>query len=110
MKEIIYEKDSPQGKLKGILRVIKEDLYFKVSNNDYARQIVDQLKAKGAVIQESTRGWIKVNMFYGKNTTVFKLGDREFDLEDVTDEEIENILAEFYTFNFTKAGFACVVK
>lgn len=108
MKEIIYTQNNPQmGLIKGILRVIGSMLYFKFNNHQYSKQVIDQLKAKGAEIEKG-RGWIRVNMF--KDNEFVKLGDKEFNVKENTDEENEEILINFYVMHFRKSNFVVEEK
>lgn len=109
MRTLTYEKDSVEGRLKGILRVRGYHLFFKSNSNDYASQIIEQLKARGAEIEYSSNQWIRVNMFKDKGT-FFKLGERSFDIESDPVDKVEDSIIEFYLMQFTKAGFTCEVK
>lgn len=104
MKEIRFNKQAPAGEIKGILRIIGKIIYIKVNNWQYASQLIANLEAKGAKIDKSSRfGWIKIDMF--KDNTLVKLGEEEFDVTEKLDEEIEQILADFYVQQYVKAGF-----
>ena len=109
MKQINYSQKNPSlGNLKGILRIIGKTLYFKFNNNQHANQVIENLKSKGAVIEHSKNGWIYVDMF--KDKTMVKLGNKEFDVEEKSNEDVEQILYEFYMIQFTKANFKCEGK
>jgi len=45
-----------------------------------------------------------------KHNNLVKIGEREFDVTEISEQEVENILTEFYVLNYTKAGFKCEVK
>ena len=103
MKELIFKQDNPQlGKLKGILRIIGRQLYFKFNENQHSQQVIQQLQSKGAKVKIGD-GWIEVNMF--ENQEIVKLGEKEFNLNETSDAEIEVILLGFYKHQYTKAGF-----
>ena len=109
MKQINYSQKNPQyGQINGILRIGGKFLYFKSNSNQYEQQIMDQMKQKGAQIEKSDKNWVRVDMFGDR--TLVKLGDKEFDVNETPDEEIEIILYNFYLNHFTKAGFACTGK
>ena len=103
MKQIIYKQLNPKfGKITGVLRIRGKLLYFKFNNNQYAQQMVAQLQSKGAVIKIG-KGWIEVSMFH--NQEMIKLGEKEFDVTEKSDEEMEEILYDFYVAQFKKAKF-----
>jgi len=103
MKQIIYKQVNPQhGKITGDLRIRGKLLYFKFNNNQYAQQMITQLQNKGAVIKIG-KSWIEVSMFH--NQEIVKLGEKEFDVTEKSDEEMEEILYDFYTTQFKKAKF-----
>jgi hypothetical protein len=102
MKQFIYKND----KVKGVIRIIGKLLYFKVNNLQYSSQVISQLESKGAKIRVSPRSsWIEANIF-GDNKIV-KISGKEIDLDNITNEEIEDFLYKFYLIQYTKAGFKC---
>jgi len=109
MKEVHYKQDNAKyGSMTGVMRIIGRMVYFKNKNNEYTQQTLEQLKMRGAEIKISLAGWIQVDMF--KANTFVKLGEKEFDVNETPEKEIEKILAEFYATNYTKAGFNVEVK
>ena len=108
MKEITFIKtDSPFGKIKGTLRIIGKILYYKFNENQYSTQIIEQLKQKGAMITRA-KGWIRIDMFIDKDKV--KLNDKEFNINETPEEEIENILTEFYQNKYKTSGFQVEIK
>lgn len=109
MIEINYQKPNPQGGiLKGKLRIIGKDLFFLIHNSPYAQQLIQNLQSRGAVIEKDSRNkWVKADMFSNQKGNLFKIAGKEFNIEEVSDQEIESILGDFYYLNFQKAGFAC---
>ena len=108
MIQINFEKTGTgAGDVKGILRIDGKILFFKYSNNQYAQQAMAQMQAKGAIITPG-RGWIRVNMF-GQHEEV-KMGNKTFNAQTISDEEVEPILRDFYIENYAKSGFKCEVK
>ena len=103
MKEIRFTQNSAQGKINGILRIHEKILYLKCNNNQYSAQMISQMKSKGADIIERS-GWIRIDLFKDREGAV-KLGEFEFDLNNNSYEEIENILTKFYVLQYTKAKF-----
>jgi len=113
MKELLFEKlDSQAGQIKGILRVNGRIVYMKINSNQYTAQMISQLESKGAIInQGSGRNWIRINIFpYEKikDNSLVKIGGKEFDLNETSNEEVENLLIQFFTNQYTKAGFKCL--
>jgi hypothetical protein len=112
MIEINYSKPNPQGgMLKGTMRIIGTNLFLLTVDNPYTQEVVNNLVNKGARITKDLRNrWIKVDIFSGQESKYFKLGGHEFNIDEVTDMEVEKILGEFYFISFTKAGFKCQYK
>lgn len=103
MKQLIYTQENPQlGKIKGVLRIIGKLLYFKFNNSQQANQMIQQMQSKGAVIIMG-RKWIKIDMF--RDREYVKLGEKEFDVSKLSDDEVEKILFDFYKTQFKKANF-----
>ena len=103
MKQLIFTQENPQlGKLQVVIRFVGRLIYFKFSHNQYSQQIISQLKAKGADVT-IRQGWVQVNIFHGQE--VVKLGDKEFIIEETSNEEFEVILSDFYKIQYVKAGF-----
>lgn len=103
MKELTYSQLNPQyGKVKGHMRIVGKLIFFKFNNSGYSQQIIQQLKSRGASIEEG-RGWIKVDMF-GDNELI-KLDGKEINLKITSSEELEVILCEFYKAQYTNAKF-----
>lgn len=110
MQQIIYKKQTPGvGEVEGVLRIKGKLLYFKLKRNPTILEVVNNLRDKGAYVQESA-GWVLVDMFRNSPGTYFKLGNVEFDTAVVPETEIENILAGFYLEMFTKGGFTCKIQ
>ena len=60
------------------------------------------MKQKGANISEGN-GWYKIDLF--PNKTFVKLGAVEFNLQETSDDDLEEILFNFYYDNYLKAKF-----
>ena len=103
MRELIYTQTHPTlGNLKGVLRIIGKHLFFKFNDSTQAMQVISQLKARGAII-ENSKDWIKVDMFVDKD--LVKLGSQEFKISETSEQDIEKLLFDFYYNQFTKAKF-----
>lgn len=109
MREIRYSQEGTQlGNVNGILRIGGRNLFFKANNNQYGDQVIAQLESRGAEIEKSIKGWVRVDMF--RNQSLVRIGEKEFDVNETSDQEIEEILFNFYLIQFTKAGFKCSGK
>jgi hypothetical protein len=97
MKEFKFIKDN----VSGIFRVVGRYLFFKYSNTEQSKMIINEFMKKGINIQEG-RGWIRVDLI-GKNDNI-KIGDYEISTDE-TLEEIENKFYSFYTEQYRKLGF-----
>lgn len=102
MKELILTKQSQMGEIKIVLRIIKHKLYFKYNIHQYSQQAIAQYKAKGVKIREGN-GWLEVDIF-GDNKEA-NIGEFLINLEEDSDEKIENQLRDFYLANYIKSGF-----
>jgi hypothetical protein len=107
MKELRFVKNTGQGMVDGTLRVILKFLYFRYKDSAQNKQIIENFRSKGVKVWEG-RGWIKIDLI-GDNE-VFKLGTNEYIVSELTDEEIEEILFNFYKTEYTKMGFFVEVK
>jgi len=104
MKEITFTQNSQLGMIKGVLRIIGKILFFKFNNNQYAERIIEQMKQRGAIIDfGKNKEWIRVDIF--RDLELIKLGDKELDLKESSEEEIERFIADFYIEQYKKANF-----
>ncbi len=102
-KEIQFsQNNSTYGMIRGVLRIIGKNIYYKNNNSPQTMQIISQLRQKGAKITSSEK-WIQIEMFHDK--TLVKLGNEEFDVSKITDEEIELKLYTFYMLQYKKVGY-----
>ena len=102
MKEMRFKQMTQQGQVDGVLRVIGKLIYFKFHQSAYGDKLISQMREKGAEI-ETGKGWVKVNMF--KDKSFVKLGDEEFNINTTPDDDIEEILLNFYVQKYTEAKF-----
>ena len=107
LKQINFKKVEAGQLVSGTLRILNRFLYFKYANNTQLKSIIENFRAKGIKVQEGL-GWIKVDLI-GDNE-IFKLGSNEYNINEVTDEEIENILFNFYLEQYKKLNFIVEVK
>lgn len=105
MRELKFIKETQLGKIIVNLRIIKNLLYFKYNETQYAKQVISQFKAKGVKIREG-KNWIEVDLF-GDNKEA-KIGEYLIDLETDSQEKIEKNLEDFYLTQYIKSGFKLV--
>jgi hypothetical protein len=104
MKEFQAQTYSPtHGQLNIHMRIIGRKIYLKTSTSEPARQMIDKLREGGAQIFEGTKGWIEIDMFV--LSSCVRLGGKEFDIEEISVEELENILFNFYTSKYREAHY-----
>ncbi len=102
MKELTFKKSTGQGIADGILRVIGRFLYFKYQDSAQTKQVLQNFRSKGVKIWEGA-GWIKVDLI-GENELI-KLGENEYNVKEISEESIEDILFNFYLNQYKKMGF-----
>lgn len=108
MKQLNFNKKDPKmGDISGILRVDGKTCFFKFKDSQHSQTMIAKMQTKGAIITPG-RKWIKVNLF-GENKEVI-LGREQFNIDDKTDSELENILFNFFSEKYTQAGFECTIK
>jgi len=108
MIQIDFEKlGTGAGDVKGILRIDGKLIFYQFNSNQYAQQAIAQMQARGAIITPG-RKWIRVNMF-GEHEEV-KIGNKEFNVKEVSNREVELILRDFYIQKYSESGFKCEVK
>jgi len=102
------QHNSQYGILNIWIRIIGQDIFLRFNqNNPQKNQMIEQLRQKGAEIIES-ENWIKVNIF--RDNPYVRLGEVEFDVNDKSDEEVEQILANFFKMKYEQAKFKVEVK
>lgn len=106
-KELKFTKPTQGGKVEITLRILDKLLFFKWNDTTHAKQAIEYFRNKGVSIEEG-KGWIKVDLF-GNNENVI-LGDKEIDLMKTSQQELEQILCEFYKQQYKKSGFFVVEK
>ena len=108
MKELKFSKNDPQmGDVKVIIRIIGKIIFYKFNDHQYAQQVIQQLRNKGAIINVGRHGqWVRYNMFTSQDNNLYTVGKIEIDLEKDTEEIIENKLAILCTEMYSKSGFS----
>lgn len=108
MKELTAKQITPQGKVSILLRIIGRNLFLRKKKNDPRQAImIEQFREKGSKIIEAD-DWIKIDMF--ANNNLVKLGEQEFDVNQKSHDEMEEILADFFKSKYKQANFKVKVK
>ena len=101
-KEIKFKQKNPKvGDINGTLRIVGKELFLKVNSYTYAKQLLDNFKRAGCLVEEG-RNWIKIDMFHTNKNVI--LGGVEFNSDDETESELEDKLYKFYMIQYAKAG------
>lgn len=109
MKHLKCTQFHPQaGNIIIDIRILGKELFMRFSeNNPHKEQLVSQLIARGADVSE-TDNWIRINMFTEqatKGNPLIKMGEIEFNIQETSNEQVEEILFNFYTIQYQKAKF-----
>jgi len=103
MKQIRATKNTPQGIAVVLMRFIGKDIFIKKKKGSpEAINLINQYRQKGIKVWES-REWIRIDLL--GDETLIKLGQNEIDFKDMTEEEKEKTLADFYIDIYKKGGF-----
>ena len=105
VKQIKCSQLNPQyGTISVHIRFIGKLIYMKFSNNNpQQEQLINQLRSKGVEIILGDKGWAQINIF--KEESLIKLNDVEFDMNTISEEEVEQILYDFYKGKYLEAKF-----
>ena len=104
MRELTCTQQTAQyGLVLITLRFHNREMFMKFSkNNPTVNRMIEQMKMRGASIIQGN-GWYRINLF--PNQTLVKLGAVEFNVQETSDEDLEDILFNFYYDNYLRAKF-----
>jgi len=104
MRELTCTQQSPQhGFISIVLRFHNREMFMKFGkDNPTMNQMIEQMKMKGARIIRGN-GWYRINLF--PNQTLVKLGAVEFNVQEISTEDLEEIMFNFYYDNYLRAKF-----
>ena len=92
------------GKVQIFCRIDGKFIYFKFNSNQYASQMVAQMKSKGAEIEFGKHNtWIRIDII--RDNDFVKFGDIELDVKEMSNEQIEDFLVKFYKQKYEEAKF-----
>ena len=106
MKQFKATMNTPQyGPQSLVLRFIGKLIFMKGVQNstDYVNKLIEDFEKKGASIVRGNGGWLKIDII--KDTPTVKLGDVTFEQSEVTQEQIELILYNFFFKKYKEAKF-----
>lgn len=93
MKQITAQKMTAGGNLLIVYRFLGRKIYIKFNNLKYAAGFLAQIQAKGGRVAQG-RNWLEVDMFGSHKTA--KLGEENLDLENDSEDKIEEVLVKFF--------------
>lgn len=103
MRTITCEQNNAMyGHLKIVVRFHGHLIFMKFNNNPQKNQMIANLRNKGAIITEGN-GWLRINIF-GDHEEV-RLNGLVFNPKEKTEEELEQILFDFYYTKYLDAKF-----
>ena len=104
MKEILFAQSTPNGTIKGVLRIVHTKIFFKYNDSQMARNVIEEYRKKGVKVTFSSKNdWIMVEPFEGFE--LIKLRDKELDIKESTVEETEQFLIDFYESEYKRLGY-----
>jgi len=106
MRQLKATQNTPQyGPQSLFLRIIGKYLFMKgvQSSTKYVDKLLVDFEKRGATITKGNGGWIRIDII--KSHESVKLGDDYITQKEMTDEEIENILYNFFSKKYSEAKF-----
>ena len=92
------------GKVQIFCRIDGKFIYFKFNSNQYASQMIAQMKNKGADIQLGKHNtWIRIDII--KDNDFVQFGDVELNIKEMSNEQIEDFLVNFYKQKYEESKF-----
>lgn len=103
-----YQNNPQQGEINILMRFDGKLIFLKTSQAPQKNQMIEQLRAGGASIEESSTGWLKINMFHTHKFA--KFGPYEIDVDGTPEDLIEKQLSTFYQSKYMQAKFDVRLK
>jgi len=106
MKQFKATQNTPQyGPQSLILRFIDKLIFMKGNQESakYVDKLISDFEKKGASVLKGNGGWIRIDII--KDNKFVKLGDIEIDLEEMSQDEIEQNLYKFFSKKYKEAKF-----
>ena len=106
MKQLKATQNTPQYGLQSLhLRIMGKLLFMKGAQNStkYVDKLIADFEKRGASITKGNGGWVRIDII--KSHENVKLGDAYIEQNEMNDEEIENILFDFYKRKYAEAKF-----
>lgn len=95
--------DSNMGYIAGVLRIKGKKIYFKSKHSGYTDGMIAKLQTGGAVVTRGNGNWIRIDIL--RDLDWVKLGGEPFNPKELSENEIELILANYFQVQYARAGF-----
>jgi len=106
MKQLKATQNTPShGPQSLYIRFVGKLLFMKGvdSSSDYVDKLIADFERRGATILKGNGGWIRIDII--KSHKEVKLGDDFIEQDEMTDEQIETILFNFFAKKYREAKF-----
>ena len=106
MKQFKATQNTPQyGPQSLHLRFIDKLIFMKGAQNStkYVTKLIEDFERKGANILKGNGGWMRIDII--KSAEIVKLGEVEMNIKDSTNEQIEQVLYDFFSKKYREAKF-----
>ena len=106
MKQFKATQNTPQYGPQALhIRFIGKIMFIKGVQNstEYVDKLITDFEKRGASIIKGNGGWIRIDII--RNNSLVKLGDTEIDVEESTQEEIEEVMYNFFAKKYAEAKF-----
>jgi len=94
-------------KTTAVYRFIGKNVFLKCNNMQYAAQLIAQIQSKGGSVKQG-RNWLQCDLI-GEHS-VANLGTSIIDVDQDSDDTIENKFCEFFKATLEKAQFKVEVN
>jgi len=87
------------------MRIVGKLIFMKGAQDStkYVDKLIADFEKRGATILKGNGGWMRIDII--KDTEAVKLGDVEFNPKEISPEETENILYDFFFRKYKEAKF-----
>ena len=106
MKQFKATQNTPQyGPQSLHMRIIGKIIFLKGVQNctEYVNTLIEDFEKKGASIIKGNGGWMRIDII--RDNKEAKLGDDFIEPDEMTDEQMEDILFNFFTKKYREAKF-----
>jgi len=106
MRQFRATQNTPQyGPQSLYMRFIGQYIFMKGAqeSSKYVTKLISDFEKRGANILKGNGGWMRISIIKGHD--IVKIGDVEIIPEEMTDEEIEGHLFDFFSSKYKAAKF-----